>query len=201
MRILLFSFFAMSFVCTTSLAAKFELDKSHTFISFTTPHLMVSKVKGRFDRFDGAFDFDEKNMKLEGINVTVKTDSINTNEKDRDKHLRSPDFFDVDKYPDMTFKSTRVEYKENKPEKVFGELTIRGITKPVTLDVEYGGAVTDAMGNRVVAFEASSEVNRKDFGLKWNKALDKGGWVVGDNIKIQIEGEAKVPTPPDARKK
>lgn len=201
MRTLLFSFLALSFASTTAFAAKFDLDKSHTSISFTAPHLMVSKVKGRFDHFDGSFDFDEKNMKLDAINVMVKTDSINTNEKDRDKHLRSPEFFDVAKYPDMTFKSTKIEYKKNKPQKVHGDLTIRGITKPVILDVEYGGAVTDPMGNRVVAFEASSKVNRKDFGLNWNKALDKGGWVVGDEIKIAIEGEAKVPAPPETSKK
>lgn len=201
MRTLLFSFLALSLTTTPASAAKYELDRSHTSVSFTAPHLMVSKVKGRFDHFDGSFDFDEKNMKLDAISVAVKTDSINTNEKDRDKHLRSPDFFDVAKYPEMTFKSTRVEYKKNKPQKVHGDLTIRGITKPIVLEVEYDGTITDPMGNQVVAFEASSKVNRKDFGLNWNKALDKGGWVVGDEIKIAIEGEAKVPPPPGSSKK
>lgn len=191
MRVLLFSFLALTFSSTNVFAAKFKLDKAHTSISFTAPHLVVSKVKGRFDRFEGAFEFDEKTMKLDGILVTVQTDSINTNEKDRDKHLRSPDFFDVVKFPEMTFKSTKVDYKKGKPDKVHGDLTIRGISKPVVLEVEYNGAVTDPMGNRVVTFEAEGRVNRKDFGVNWNKALDKGGWVVGDDIKIEIEGEAK----------
>lgn len=201
MRVLLFSFLTPLFFINPCQAEKFSLDTSHTTISFTAPHLVVSKVKGRFEKFDGHFNFDEKNMKLEDINVNIKTDSISTNEKDRDKHLRSPDFFDVAKYPDMTFKSTKVEYQNNKPTKVHGDLTIHGISKPVVLEVTYGGAINDLMGNRVVAFEASSKVNRKDFGLKWNKTLDLGGVVVGDEIKIQIEGEAKVASLPEATKK
>lgn len=201
MRALLLSFMATSLVTTSALAAKFDVDKAHTNISFTAPHLMVSKVKGRFDNVSGSFQFDEKTMKLNDIMVTVKTDSVNTNEADRDKHLRSPDFFDVAKFPEMTFKSTNVKYEKDKPDKVEGELTIRGITKKVTLDVDYNGAVTDPWGNRVVTFEAEGEVNRKDFGLNWNKAMDKGGFVVGDKIKIEIDGEAKVAAVPTAPKK
>lgn len=200
MRALLFAFLATFLFTPPLLAAKFELDKAHTNVSFVAPHLMVSKVKGRFDKFAGTFDFDEKDLKLENVMVTIQTDSLNTNEKDRDKHLRSPDFFDVVKFPEMKFKSTKVEYDNGKPDKVHGELTIRGITKPVILNVDYNGAITDAMGNRVVAFEAETKVNRKDFGLNWNKALDKGGFVVGDDIKIQIEGEAKMPTPATPKK-
>ncbi|CAE80851.1 YceI family protein [Bdellovibrio bacteriovorus] len=201
MRALLLSFMATSLVTTSALAAKFDVDKAHTNVSFTAPHLMVSKVKGRFDNVSGSFQFDEKTMKLNDIMVTVKTDSVNTNEADRDKHLRSPDFFDVAKFPEMTFKSTNVKYEKDKPDKVEGELTIRGITKKVTLDVDYNGAVTDPWGNRVVTFEAEGEVNRKDFGLNWNKAMDKGGFVVGDKIKIEIDGEAKVAAVPTAPKK
>ncbi|WP_374033863.1 YceI family protein [Bdellovibrio bacteriovorus] len=201
MRALLLSFMATSLVSISALAAKFDVDKAHTNVSFTAPHLMVSKVKGRFDQVSGSFEFDEKSMKLSDINVTIKTDSINTNEADRDKHMRSPDFFDVAKYPEMTFKSTNVKYDKNKPDKVEGDLTIRGITKKVTLDVDYNGAVTDPWGNRVVTFEAEGEVNRKDFGLNWNKAMDKGGFVVGDKIKIEIDGEAKVAAVPAAPKK
>ncbi|AHZ83479.1 YceI family protein [Bdellovibrio bacteriovorus] len=201
MRALLLSFMATSLVTTSALAAKFDVDKAHTNVSFTAPHLMVSKVKGRFDNVSGSFQFDEKTMKLNDIMVTVKTDSVNTNEADRDKHLRSPDFFDVAKFPEMTFKSTNVKYEKDKPDKVEGDLTIRGITKKVTLDVDYNGAVTDPWGNRVVTFEAEGEVNRKDFGLNWNKAMDKGGFVVGDKIKIEIDGEAKVAAVPTAPKK
>ncbi|MNL59659.1 hypothetical protein D3C87_1834050 [compost metagenome] len=105
--------------------------------------------------------------------------------------MRSPDFFDVAKYPDMTFKSTKVSYDDKKPDKVEGDLTIRGVTKKVTFDVDYRGSTKDPMGNPVVAFELEGKVNRKDFGLNWNKAMDRGGWVVGDEIKIEIDGEAK----------
>ena len=180
---------------SSAFAAKYDLDPSHTNIRFSAPHLMISKVKGRFDKFAGSFDFDEKTMKLENIQVTIKTDSLNTNEKDRDKHLRSPDFFDVAKYPDMTFVGTKVLYEKDKPDKVEGDLTIRGITKKVTLNVDYNGSITDAWGNRVVSFEVEGKVNRKDFGMIWNKALDKGGVTVGDEIKIEVDGEAKVPSP------
>lgn len=186
---------ALVMLSTSVFAAKFDIDPSHSSVNFIAPHLMISKVKGRFDRFQGSFDFDEKTMKLDNIQVVIKTDSINTNEKDRDKHLRSPDFFDVAKFPEMTFKSTKVIYDKDKPDKVEGNLTIRGVTKAVTLDLDYNGAITDAWGNRVVSFEADTKVDRKDFGLIWNKALDKGGVTVGDEIKIEIEGEAKLPAP------
>jgi polyisoprenoid-binding protein YceI len=183
------------FLSSSAFAAKFEVDPAHTLVTFTAPHLVISKVKGRFDKFSGSFDFDEKTMKLDNVVVSIKTDSINTNEKDRDKHLRSPDFFDVTKFPEMNFVSTKVIYDKEKPDKIEGNLTIRGITKPVTMDLDYNGAITDAWGNRVVSFEAEAKVNRKDFGMVWNKALDKGGVTVGDEIKIQIDGEAKVPGP------
>lgn len=201
MRSLLFLFLAALFTGSNATAAKFDLDTAHTSVSFVAPHLVISKVKGRFDHFKGSFDFDDKTLKLDGINVVVKTESVNTNEKDRDKHLRSPDFFDTTKFPDMTFKSTKVEYNKNKPSKVHGDLTIRGISKSIILDVDYGGIVTDMMGKQVVAFAATGQVNRKDFGLNWNKTLDKGGVVVGDEIKIQIEGEAKAAMPLEEKKK
>lgn len=201
MRILLYSAIATSFVASSAFAAKYEIDKAHTHVSFTAPHLVVSKVKGRFHQVAGAFDFDETSMKLQDVNVTIKTASLNTEEADRDKHLKSPDFFDVTKFPDMTFKSTKVEYEKGQPEKVEGELTIRGITKKVTLEVDYKGAVTDPWGNRVVAFDAETKVNRKDFGMTWNKAMDKGGFVVGDDIKIEIEGEAKLASSAVPKKK
>lgn len=199
--LLLLPVLGISFLTTSALAAKFDLDKAHTNISFTAPHLMVSKVKGRFDQFNGTFDFDEKTEKLNDVAVTIKTDSISTNEADRDKHLRSPDFFDVTKFPEMTFKSTKVTYEKGKPDKVEGNLTIRGITKKVVLDVDYNGAVTDPWGNRVVTFEAETKLNRKDFGLNWNKSLDKGGFVVGDEIKVEIDGEAKLAQAPVPAKK
>ncbi|MNK11915.1 hypothetical protein D3C87_299660 [compost metagenome] len=185
--------FITSIFSSVALATEFKIDPAHTNVGFEAPHLVVSKVRGRFDKFEGGFTFDEKTKKLDNVHVTVKTDSINTNEKDRDKHLRSPDFFDVAKFPDMTFKSTKTIYDDGKPEKLEGDLTIRGITKKVTLEVDYKGAITDPWNVRRVAFEAEGKVDRKDFGLNWNKSLDKGGVVVGDQIKIEIEGEAMIP--------
>ncbi|MNS65055.1 hypothetical protein D3C72_982040 [compost metagenome] len=182
---------ALTLLPVFAMATDYKIDPAHTNVSFTAPHMMISKVRGRFDKVDGTFSFDEKTLKLDNVNVIVKTDSINTNEADRDKHMRSPDFFDVAKYPDMTFKSTKVSYDDKKPDKVEGDLTIRGVTKKVTFDVDYRGSTKDPMGNPVVAFELEGKVNRKDFGLNWNKAMDRGGWVVGDEIKIEIDGEAK----------
>nr|WP_295902868.1 YceI family protein [uncultured Bdellovibrio sp.] len=201
MRVLLFSFLATAAFSSSAFAAKYELDKAHTSIAFQAPHLVVSKVNGRFDEFDGSFDFDETSQKLDNVVVTIKTASLNTNQKDRDKDLRSKNFFDVEKYPNMTFKSTKVEYDKDKPKKVHGDLTIHGVTKPVVLDVNYNGAVTDPWGNRMVSFDAETKIDRKDFGMTWNKQLDKGGWMVGDDIKIIIVGEAKVAKPQAPAKK
>lgn len=191
----LYAVFILSALSSGALAAEFTVDQAHTSVNFEAPHLVVSKVRGRFDKVAGSFNFDEKTQKLDNVNVTIKTESVNTNEADRDKHLRSPDFFDVTKFPEMKFKSTKTIYKDDKPDKLEGDLTIRGITKKVTLDIDYKGAVTDPWGVRRVAFEAEGKVDRKDFGLNWNKSLDKGGVVVGDNIKIEIEGEAMLPAP------
>ncbi|MBO9666326.1 MAG: polyisoprenoid-binding protein [Bdellovibrio sp.] len=179
-----------AFVAISAHAEKFKLDPAHTNVQFQVPHLVVSKVKGHFTKFDGSFDFDEKSMKLDNVMVTIQADSLNTNEADRDKHLRSPDFFDVTKYPTLTFKGTKVNYDNNKPHEIEGDLTIHGVTKKVKLEIDYKGAVTDPWNNRRVAFELEGKVNRKDFGLKWNKAMEAGGFVVGDDVKIEIEGEA-----------
>ncbi|MGE5086173.1 MAG: YceI family protein [Bacillota bacterium] len=177
-------------VASAAHAEKFMIDPSHTGIQFQVPHLVVSKVKGRFDKFEGGFDFDEKTMKLDNVMVTIHTDSVNTNQADRDKDLRSPNFLEVTKYPKIEFKSTKTIYEKDKPKKIEGNLTIHGVTKKVILDVDYKGAVTDPGENRRVAFEAETQGNRKDFVLKWNQALEAGGFVVGDDVKISIDGEA-----------
>jgi polyisoprenoid-binding protein YceI len=192
MRSLLCASLVLILSSSVALAEKYTLDAAHTSVNFTVPHLVVSKVKGRFDKFDGTFDFDEKTQKLENVAVEIQADSVNTNEKDRDKHLRSKDFFDVEKFKTLTFKSKKTDYEGNKPSKLEGDLTIHGVTKPVVFELDYNGAVTDPWGNRRVSFEAKTKINRKDFGLTWNKALEAGGFVVGDDVKIEIEGEAMV---------
>ncbi|MFM6927582.1 MAG: YceI family protein [Bdellovibrio sp.] len=187
---LLTSALVLIFATSVAHAEKFTIDPSHTGVQFQVPHLVVSKVKGRFDKFEGSFDFDEKTMKLDNVMVTIHTDSVNTNQADRDKDLRSPNFLEVTKYPKIEFKSTKTIYEKDKPKKVEGNLTIHGVTKKVTLDINYNGAVTDPWKNRRVAFDAETKINRKDFDLKWNQALETGGFVVGDEVKISIEGEA-----------
>lgn len=178
---------------TAAFAAQYQIDPAHTHVEFRVPHLVVSKVEGRFNKFEGGFTFDEKTQKLDNVNVTIKADSIDTNQPDRDKHLRTADFFDVAKFPDIKFKGVKTIYEEGKPDKVEGKLTIHGVTKDVALEVDYKGAVTDQMGVRRVAFEAELKIDRKDYGMTWNKSLDKGGMAVGDEIKIEILGEATIP--------
>lgn len=190
---ILASVLLFSFAATTAQAAKFQIDPAHTSITFKVPHMVISKVKGRFEKFEGSFDFDEKSQKLDNVVVKIQADSINTNQADRDKHLKSPDFLDVTKFPTIDFKGTKVIYDSAKPKEVQGKLTAHGVTKDVTLEVEYKGAVTDPMGVRRVGFEIETKLNRKDFGLIWNKALETGGVVVGDNIEVEIEGEAIIP--------
>lgn len=176
-------------------AGSYKLDESHTQVGFKIKHLVISTVSGRFNKFSGTFEFDPKKGEIEKLNVEIESASIDTNEPDRDKHLKSPDFFDVEKYPKLTFISKKTTTKDSKPTKLDGELTIHGVKKNVTLDVDYKGSTVDPWGNERIAFEASTQVNRKDFGLKWNKSLDKGGVMIADDVKIVIEGEALLQKP------
>jgi polyisoprenoid-binding protein YceI len=173
-----------------SFAAKYKLDKAHSEVGFKIKHLAISTVKGKFKDFNGSFEFDDKTGKLENLKATMDAASIDTNEPKRDEHLRSPDFFDAKKYPTIEFVATKVENSGTKPTKVHGNLTMHGVTKPVTLDVDYKGVAKDPWGNYRTAFEATGKVNRKDFGLKWNKTLETGGLLVGDEVQIEIAGEA-----------
>jgi len=184
------AFFLTFLMATSAAAAPYSVDPSHTEVGFSIKHLMISNVKGRFNKFAGTFDFDPTKNQLNNIQVEIDTASIDTNEPDRDKHLRSNDFFGVEKYPKMTFKSDKVEYAGDKPVKTIGTLKIRDKSKTVTLDLDFHGTVTDAWGNNKVAFTAATKINRKDFGITWNKALDKGGVTVGDEVSISIEGQA-----------
>jgi len=187
----MFKTFIVSLLMTaTASAAPYVIDSSHTEVGFSVKHLMIANVKGRFDKFTGTFDFDPAKNQLNKVNVEIETASIDTNEADRDKHLRSNDFFGVDKYPKITFKSDKIEYSGDKPVKAIGTLKIRDKSKQVILDLDYRGAITDAWGNNKIIFAAMTKINRKDFGITWNKALDKGGVTVGDEVNISIEGQA-----------
>jgi polyisoprenoid-binding protein YceI len=185
--------FALMFGATAG-ATVYQLDPAHGEVGFVAKHLMVSKVRGRFAKFEGTFNFDEKKNEVTNINIKIDPSSIDTANAKRDDHLRSPDFFDVKKEKDMIFKADKVVVKKDTPVKVNGTLTMHGITKPLTLDLTYNGSMIDPWGNPRVGYSISGKLNRKDWGLNWNKALDKGGVTVSDEIALEIEGEASAPT-------
>jgi len=163
-------------------AAPYSVDVSHSSVGFKVKHMMISTVSGNFSGFSGSYDLDKG--KLKSLSGTVKTATINTGIVKRDDHLRNADFFDVATYPEMTFIMTA-----HKGKKVMGNLSMHGITKAVTMDVDMGGEITDPWGNKRSGFVLSTVVKRKDFGLNWNKAIESGGVVVGDDVKITIEVE------------
>ncbi len=185
---------AVTMISANVFAAAYELDNAHTDISFSVKHLMVSTAKGSFRDFKGSFDFDEAKSTLKNVDVEIQVGSVDTKQPKRDEHLKSPDFFDVAKFPLMTFKADSATVKEGKPTKINGTLTMHGVSKPVTLDLVYAGRQTDPYGVVHSGFSLNGKVNRKDFGLSWNaplakSALDKGGVAVGEEVTIDISGE------------
>jgi polyisoprenoid-binding protein YceI len=175
---------------TTSTAVRtFAIDKAHSEALFQVRHL-VTKVRGRFTDFSGAIQFDEARPNESSVALTIHASSIDTATADRDAHLRSGDFFAVDQYPTITFVSSRITKKSAELFEVTGTLTIRDIAREVTLPVTYLGAAKDPWGNERVGFETEITVNRKDFGLTWNAALETGGFLVGDEVKISASVQA-----------
>jgi len=168
---------------------KFNLDAAHSTIDFSVKHMMVSKVKGSFTNFTANLEGNTEDLTGATISVDIDVKSINSNNEDRDNHLRSGDFFDVETYPSIKFVATDIKKKDDGEYDVTGDLTIKDVTKPVTFDVEYGGKGTNPWGQEVVAFSAETKVNRKEFGLTWNQALETGGVLVGEDIKITVELE------------
>lgn len=165
------------------------IDPSHTRANFTVRHMMISNVHGQFDDISGTVEFNEDDSTQSSLNVKIGVASINTRDEKRDGHLKSPDFFDVANHPYLTFQSTQVQKTGENTGRVTGDLTIRGISKPVVLEVEYNGQAKSPWGTTSAGFSASGKLNRKDWGLNWNVALETGGWLVGDEIKISIEAE------------
>lgn len=166
-----------------------QIDSAHSEIQFTVRHMMISKVRGRFETFSGSVAYDEATPSNTTVNITIDTNSINTREGQRDGHLRSPDFFNAELYPVMTFNSTGVEQTAENKGKLIGDLTIRNVTKEVVLDVTFEGKAQSPWGTTSVGFSATGKINRKDFGLTWNQALETGGVLVGDEVTINIELE------------
>jgi len=167
---------------------EWALDASHTRIGFTVPHLVVSEVEGQFKTFSGKVLLDEKDVTKSEVSFSAKVDSVNTDSADRDKHLASPDFFDAAKFPEITFVSKKIT-KGGKGYKLTGDLTIHGVTKSVTLDATLSQPVTNPWGKQVRGVKITGKIKRDDFGLTWNKNLDKGGVVVGSEVTLNIKAE------------
>jgi polyisoprenoid-binding protein YceI len=166
------------------------IDRSHSEVGFQVRHLL-SKVRGRFTDFDGTIEFDEANPAASRVDVTIQARSIDTGEADRDKHLRSGDFFDVETYPTLTFTSTAVTPRGEHTYDVAGDLMIHGATRQVTLPASFLGSAQDPWGQTKFVFEGELTLNRKDFGLTWNAALETGGFLVGDEVKVTLSIQAK----------
>jgi len=172
---------------TDIVAGTWVLEKQHTKVGFTAKHLMVTKVRGHFDEFDGTVEIADDLIDSK-IEVTIDAASINTGASDRDEHLRSGDFLDAADHPKLSFVSTEIVRDDDVIE-ITGDLTIRDVTRPITLEATYEGAVTDPWGNQRIGFSARAEMNREDWGLTWNAALEGGGWLVSKSVVLEIEGQ------------
>ena len=166
-----------------------KIDNAHTQIAFTARHMMISKVRGNFEKFSGTVNLDTEKPANTSVDIQIETASLNTRDAQRDGHLRSPDFFNAEVYPYMTYKSRNVEVTGAKTARLVGDLTIRDVTKEVVINVEFLGQAKSPWGTTSAGFSASTKINRTDFGLTWNKALETGGVLVGDEIEISIELE------------
>lgn len=185
--------FAPVFVLMAALnaqGAEYSIDSTHSKVGFSVRHMMITDVKGAFNDFEGSFSFDPEKGTVSNADFVVKAESVDTANKKRDDHLRSADFFDVAKHPTLAFKNSKLKKVSKNKFKWSGDLTIKGVTKPVVFDLEYKGSVKDPWGNQRAGFSATSKINRKDFGLTWNNTLESGGVVVGDEVTIQIDVEA-----------
>jgi polyisoprenoid-binding protein YceI len=167
-----------------------NIDTSHSTVGFSVRHMVFAKVNGRFKTFSGKLELDDADFTKSKVEVTIDVNSIDTHDEKRDGHLKSPDFFDAAANPNMTFTSKKAEKVGSEGYKLTGDLTIHGTTKEVTLDVEYGGRGKDPWGGERLGFHAKTTINRVDFGLKWNQALEAGGVLVGEKVEIAIDLEA-----------
>ena len=174
-------------------ATTWRIDPSHSIVEFSAKHLMITTVKGRFGKVSGSIVVNQQNPDLSQVEAEIDASTLDTRTEQRDQHLRSPDFLDVEKYPTITFRSRRVQGSSSNPGdefQVVGDLTIHGITREVTLDAVYEGEGKDPWGGERVSFSATTKIDRRDFGLTWNQALETGGLLVGNDIKISLEVQA-----------
>jgi polyisoprenoid-binding protein YceI len=172
------------------ITGSYAIDPVHSRIGFVARHAMVTKVRGSFNEFDGSGFFDADDPAASHVELTIKAASIDTRNTDRDAHLRSNDFFDMENHPEIRFVSTAVEQRDADSYKVTGDLTIKGVTKPVSVDLNYTGTAVDPYGNRRIGFEGATTINRKDWGVSWNAALEAGGVLVSEKVTLEFEVSA-----------
>jgi polyisoprenoid-binding protein YceI len=170
--------------------ATWSIDTGHSAIHFGVRHMMFTKTRGRFTRWTGELRLEPADLTSSSVEVTIDAASIDTGDQQRDAHLRSPDFLEAEKFPTLVFRSTKVDDLGDGKLRVSGDLTIRGVTRPVVLDTEYAGRVKDPWGNHRAGFTAKTSIDRSDFGLRWNMPLEGGGLVVGNKVEIELEVEA-----------
>ena len=188
--LIVFTFVFTGFTQAQAESGEYMIDPDHSQVLFKVKHLAISTVTGRFDLFEGSYNLDSEDMANSNVDATIVASSINTNKQKRDDHLRSNEFLDVEKFPNITFKSTSIKKGDGNKFQIVGDLTIHGVTKEVVLDAVYEGHLaSDPWGKERTAFVAEGEINRKDFDMTWNKALETGGFVVGDEVKIILEVE------------
>ena len=173
---------------TETRLATYRLEPAHSSVEFAVKHMLIATSKGRFHDYDVVAQVDENDFSNSSATVTIKAESIDTRTPDRDGHLRSADFFDVENYPEITFTSRRIEPHKG-DWRITGDLTVRGVTREIVLDAEVSGPVTDPWGGKRIGVSASGKINRKEFGMQWNAALDNGGFVLADDVKLNIEVE------------
>ncbi len=174
---------------TMANAQTWQLDKSHSSVKFSVTHMMVSETEGNFKSFTANVSAQKEDFSDLSADFTIQVKSINTDDEKRDGHLASPDFFDAEKYPTITFKSTSFKKVGEKSYKLAGEITMHGVTKPVTFDVKYNGTAKDPYGNTKAGFRASTVVKRSDYNISWNKVLDTGGFALSDEVQVFVNIE------------
>ena len=179
-----------AFAATAPAADKYTVDPIHSSVEFSVKHMVITNVKGSFDKFDAVIMYDPDNMANSSVDVSIDVASVNTKDEKRDDHLRSEDFFDAAKHTNITFKSDKIK-KTGDQLVAVGTLTIRGVSKQIELPFTLNGPITNPWGQTVIGVEIEFELDRKDYNVKWNKTMDSGGVVVGDNVKIEINLEAK----------
>ncbi|MGW7423847.1 YceI family protein [Streptomyces sp. NPDC054813] len=172
---------------TAALTGDYTIDPAHTTLGFVARHAMVTNVKGSFQQFEGSLHLDGSDPAKSTASLDITMESITTGSPDRDGHLKSADFFKTDEFPTMTFRSTKAEALGGDDYRITGDLTILGVTRPVTIDLEFNGAAKDPFGNERVGFEGKAEIKRSDWGVTWNAALETGGVLVSDKIKLNFD--------------